>query len=186
MQPVLSHPLRLSDLPQRRPTAARLVPDDGQLAMLAERLGVDALRKVVLDLALTPGPGRDWTLDGTLGATILQPCRVTTDPVTTRVDASVARRYSPDYAPPEDDEAEMPEDDTLEPLPATLDLGALLEEELALAIPPFPRADGADTLDLTVAPPGAVPLTDEREKPFAGLAALRARMEDGSSEDPDE
>ncbi|CUH39683.1 hypothetical protein JSE7799_02411 [Jannaschia seosinensis] len=186
MRPVLSHPIRLADLPQRKPTEARLTPDEAQLATLAERLGVSSLRKVALTVTLTPGPGRDWTLDGTLGATIRQPCRVTTDPVTTRVDVAVARRYSPDFTPPGGEEDEMPEDDTLEPLPATLDLGALLEEELALAVPPFPRADGAEALDVTAAPPGAEPLTEEKVKPFAGLADLKARMEGGTDDDAEQ
>lgn len=121
MKPVLSHPLRPADLPQRKPTHVRLVPDAGQLEELADRLGVDALRKVRLEGEVRPGPGRDWTLDAALGATIVQPCRVTTDPVTTRIDEPVQRRYSPDYQTPTGDEAEMPEDDSLEPLPAIID-----------------------------------------------------------------
>ena len=179
MTPILSHPVRLADLPARRPTAARLVPDAGQLEALADRLGVDALRKVRLDVALRPLAGGDWTLDGTLGATVVQPCRVTTEPVTTRIEEPVLRRYVAGWTEPEAEEGEMPEDDATEALPATLDLGAVLEEALALAIPAFPRADGADAIDLTAAPPGAAPLTDEVVRPFAGLAALRARMEDG-------
>lgn len=179
MKPVLHHPIRLSDLSQRKSTAVRLVPDAGQLEALADRLGVDALRKVRLDAELVPGPGRDWTLSGHLGATIVQPCRVTTEPVTTRIDESVARRYVADWAEPEAEEIEMPEDDATEPLPETLDLGLVLEEALALSIPPFPRAENAEEIDLTAAPPGATPFAeDERVKPFAGLAAFRARMTD--------
>jgi uncharacterized metal-binding protein YceD (DUF177 family) len=179
LRPILPHPLRLADLPQRRATAIRLVPDEGQLEALADRLGVDAFRKVRFDAELTPGPGRDWTLSGRLGATVTQPCRVTTEPVVTRIEEEVARRYSPDAAEPEGEEMEMPEDDTLEPLPTVLDLGALLEEELALALPAFPRAEGAGEIDLTAAPPGVAPLSDEAVKPFAGLADLKARLEKG-------
>ena len=180
MKPVHSHPIRLSDLGRRKATTARLVPDDGELEALADRLGVDALRKVRLEVELSPGPGRDWRLTGRLGATVVQPCRVTTEPVTTRIEEEVERRYVADWAEPEDDEIEMPEDDTVEPLPDTLELGAVLEEALTLAIPPFPRAEGAGEIDLTAAPPGAAPLdADGAAKPFATLAALRARMEDG-------
>ncbi|WP_299646903.1 DUF177 domain-containing protein [uncultured Jannaschia sp.] len=177
MKPVLSHPLRPADLPQRKPTHVRLVPDAGQLEELADRLGVDALRKVRLEGEVRPGPDRDWTLDAALGATIIQPCRVTTDPVTTRIDEPVQRRYSPDYQAPTGDEAEMPEDDSLEPLPAIIDLGEVLEEALALAIPAFPRAPSADGLALSATPPGADPIDDETIKPFAGLAALKDKLE---------
>jgi uncharacterized metal-binding protein YceD (DUF177 family) len=183
MKPVLSHPLRLADLPQRKPTRVRLVPDEGQLEALADRLEVDAFRKVRLEGELRPGPGRDWTFEGVLGATVVQPCRVTTDPVTTRIDEPVARRYAADWTPPEGDEVEMDEeDDTVEPLPETFDAGALLEEALALAIPAYPRSEAAEEIDLSAAPPGAAPLDDGAVKPFAGLAALKARMERGEDD----
>lgn len=180
MKPILSHPLRLTDLPQRKVTRLRLVPDEGQLEALADRLDVDVLRKVRLEVALAPGPGRDWTLTGHLGATVVQPCRVTTEPVTTRIEDAVARRYTPDLEDPEGEEVEMPEDDSVERLPDILDLGDVLEEALALAIPAFPRADGAEDIDLSAAPPGVEPLSDEAAKPFAALAALKAKMEDGA------
>ena len=176
MKPILSHPVRLADLPQRKVTHVRLSPDEGQLEDLADRLNVDLFRKVRLDLQLSPGPGRDWTLTGKLGATVVQPCRVTTDPVTTRIEEDVTRRYTPDLTTPEGEEVEM-DDDTLEELPAILDLGSVLEEALALGIPEFPRAPSADEIDLTATPPGAEPLTDDAVKPFAGLAALRAKLE---------
>mgnify|MGYP000114529757 CR=1 FL=1 len=177
MKPVLPHPLRLADLPQRKPTRFRLVPDEGQLEALSDRLGVDAMRKVRMEGTLGPGSGRDWTLEATLGATVVQPCRVTTDPVTTRIDEAVARRYAADYAEPSGEEVEMDADDGIEPLPAVLDLGHLLEEVIALAIPAYPRAEGVEDIDLVATPPGAEPIDDEAVKPFAGLADLRKRMD---------
>ncbi|MFO6463841.1 YceD family protein [Jannaschia sp. KMU-145] len=176
MRPVLSHPLRLAELPQRKPTAIRLVPDAGELETLADRLGVDAFRKVRFEAVLAPDGGRDWLLKGHLGATVVQPCRVTTDPVTTRIEEDVVRRYTPDMAEVTEEEIEMTEDENVEPLPAVLDAGDLLEEVLALAVPDFPRAEGAEDIDLTAAPPGAEPLTEESVKPFAGLAALRDKL----------
>lgn len=182
MKPVMSQPLRLSDLPQRRGTPVRLAPDSGQLDALADRLNVETLRKVLLQGELAPGPGRDWTLTAHLGATVVQPCRVTTEPVTTRIEEDVVRRYTRDLPEPAGDEFEMPEDDSVEAMPAVLDLGDVLEEALALNIPAFPRAPGAEDLDLTARPPGAAPIEEEDTvKPFAGLAALKAKMEgDGS------
>lgn len=185
MKPILSHQIRFADLPQRKPTVLRLVPDEGQLESLADRLGVDAMRKVRMDIQVTPGPGRDWTLMGRLGATVVQPCVVTTDPVTTRIEEQLDRRYSPDMAEPAGEEVEMPEDDSVEALPALLDLGAVLEEVLALAIPDYPRSAEAEELSLSAAPPGVEPLTDETLKPFAGLAALRASMDGSGNGDAD-
>jgi hypothetical protein len=48
---------------------------------------------------------------------------VTLASVTTRIDTGVARRYLADWQEPTGEEAEMPEDDTTEALPARLDLG---------------------------------------------------------------
>ena len=180
MKPVLSRPLRLADLPQRNATPVRLVPDEGELEALADRLDLDGLRKVKMEGTLRP-EGADWLLEAMLGATMVQPCRVTTDPVTTRVDEVIRRRYTADPPAPEGDETAMPEDDTVEPLPAVLDVGAVLEEALSLAVPAYPRAAGAEEIDLAAAPPGAAPLDDDAVRPFAGLAALRARM-DGADE----
>lgn len=185
MKPILSHPVRFAELSQRKPTVLRLVPDEGQLEALADRLGVDVVRKLRMDVALRPGPGADWSLEGALGATVVQPCVVTTEPVSTRIEEQIDRRYAAAWEEPTGDEVEMPEDDNVEPLPATLDLGFVLEEILALCIPDYPRADGADDLDLSAAPPGAEPLTDEAMRPFAGLAALRARMEDEDGDGPE-
>ncbi|WP_308914812.1 DUF177 domain-containing protein [Jannaschia sp. LMIT008] len=179
MKPILSHPMRLSDLPRRKPVAFRLIPDEGGLESLSDRLGVDALRKVRFEGAIHPQGKSDWVLKATLGATVVQPCRVTTDPVVTRIDEEVARTYAADYVEPAGDDVEMPEDDGLEPLPATLDVGAVLEEALALAIPAFPRAPAADEIDVAAVPPGADPIDDDTVKPFAGLAALRDRMKGG-------
>ncbi|MEM9795337.1 MAG: DUF177 domain-containing protein [Pseudomonadota bacterium] len=177
MKPVLSHPLRLTDLPRTKPVHVRLVPDEGQLEALSDRLDVDVLRKVRLEGDLAALGKTDWLFQGQLGATIVQPCRVTTHPVTTRVDETLLRTYSATYETPEGEEAEMPEDDSIEPLPGVLDMGDVLEEALALVIPDFPRAEGADEIDLSVAPPGAEPIDDDKIKPFAALASLKARMD---------
>ena len=47
---------------------------------------------------------------------------------------------------------------------------------LALAVPLYPRADGAALETADFAAPGTEPLTDETAKPFAALSALRERM----------
>ena len=173
----LSHVLRLADLPQRKPTRFALTPDAEICAALAADLGLSDLRKLRFAGQLTPMAGRDWHLEAQLGATLVQPCGITLDPVRTRIDQPVQRQYS-DRAEaaadlPAGTEMEMPQDDTLEPLPAVIDLGQVLLEELILAIPPFPRAPGAELGSVLAAPEDIAPLDDAAMKPFAGLAALR-------------
>jgi uncharacterized metal-binding protein YceD (DUF177 family) len=170
--------IRLGELPTNRPTPFRVEPGAAELAELARTLDLSALRKVRLEGELHPRGRRDWDLEGRLGATIVQPCVVTLAPVTTRIEEAVARRFRADLPePPAGAEIEMPEDDALEPLPDTLDLGLVLTEALALAIPEYPRADGATLDEAVFTEPGAAPMTDDDAKPFAGLAALRDKRD---------
>ncbi|MBN2905440.1 MAG: DUF177 domain-containing protein [Rhodobacteraceae bacterium] len=170
--------IRLSALTGRGATPVRLVPDAAACAQIAKRLGLNALRKLRLEGTLRPEGARDWRLVARLGATVVQPCVVTLAPVTTRIDVDVIRTYRADLAPlPEDEEIEMPEDDTEEPLPETLDLAAVMEEALALALPLYPRAGGAELGEAVFAEPGAQPMRDEDTKPFAGLADLKRKLD---------
>lgn len=164
-----------------------ILPGASTRAALAARLDLLDLRKLGLRGEITPDGPRDWRLDATLGATVVQPCGVTLEPVTTRIDEPVTRRFSPDATPPEAlpaDEIEMPEDDTLEPLGEVIDLDAVLAEALALALPPWPRVEGAALDTVAAAPDGAEPDEDvARRRPFAGLGGLRDRL---AREDEDE
>ena len=171
-------------LPRNAPTAFLAQPDPAALRALAETLGVSEVRKLRFEGALLPEGKRDWLLQGTLGATLVQPCVVTWAPVTTRIDEPVTRSFRADLAPmPEGTESEMPEDDTIEPLPAAIDAGAVLTEALTLAVPAYPRVEGAPTGDRVHTEPGNEALTDETARPLAGLAAFRERLSKESSDE---
>jgi len=155
-----------------------IVPDAATRAALAARLDLLDLRKLSLRGEIAPEGAHDWRLSATLGATVVQACGVTLVPVTTRIDEAVMRRYSPDIPTPEalpGDEMEMPGDDSIEPLAEVIDLDAVLSEALALALPPWPRAEGA-TLDAASAAPDETGADAAPRRPFAGLAALRDRL----------
>lgn len=171
------HVLRLADLPSRKATNISYVPNVAALAVLAEQMGLSALRKMRLEGRLQPLGKTDWTLEARLGATVVQPCVVTLEPVTTRIEESFARQYLAGWQPPTDAEAELHEEDTIEALPESLDLAVIAAEVLVLALPAYPRAEGAALEQTDFTKPGETPLTDEDVKPFAGLAALKAKLE---------
>lgn len=172
-----SHILRLDD-GGRSPRAFALAPTAEVRAALAARLGIPWIRKLRFVGALEPEGGSDWRLAAELGATAVQTCVVTLGPVTTRIDESVERRYLAETPEPTgDDEIEMP-DDTVEPLPAALDVGAVMAEALALALPEWPRAEGAELERSAFAGPGTRPMTDDDARPFAGLGSLIRRQDD--------
>lgn len=172
------------ELQRARGAAFDLRPDAQGRRDLAGAMGLLGLRKLSFSGRIVPEGRSDWRLEGRLGATVVQPCVVTLEPVTTRIEEPVERVFLADPPPePEGDEVEMPEDDTTEPLGNTIDLGAVMAEALALALPAYPRAPGAELGDARFAAPGATPLTDAEEKPFSGLRTLRDAL--GDSEDGD-
>jgi len=173
--------LRLADLSKRTPTDILLTPDAAQRGSVADVLGIPAIRKFRFEGTLSPEGKTDWRLDARLGATVVQECVATLDPVTTRIDEPIVRRYLADLPTPEAGEVEMPEDDTLEGLPAMLDISAVMIEALALALPPYPRSDAAEVAEFTVTEPGKTPMTQADLRPFASLAALRGTL--GKPED---
>lgn len=169
--------LRVAELSQSGTTTFALRPDAQALETLARTLDLQALRKLSFEGTLAPEGDSDWILRARLGATVVQPCIVTLEPVTTRIDTDVVRRFQRDYALPEEAEVEMPEDDTTEPLGAWIDPAAVMEEALALNVPEYPRKDEASLGQMVYTKPGEAPMTDEDARPFAGLEALRNKLE---------
>lgn len=165
--------LRVADLPQGRDIPVELVPDTEELAGLARKLDLLDLKKVRFVGTLRPIGRRDWELTAHLGATVVQTCVVTLDPVTTRIESDVERRFLADFEEPEDGESEMPEDEAAERLGSNIDPAQVMAEALALALPLYPRKPEVERVVLDVTEPGKTPMTDEDAKPFAGLAGLR-------------
>lgn len=180
--PALSHPLRVAALPNRKPTRFDLRPDAAVRAAMAAELGINAISAFRFRGELRAAGRTDFTLEAEMEATVDQPCSVTLAPVVTVLTDAVKRHYDADFTYPDGEEAEMPEDDTTEPLPEVIDLGAVAMEALALALPLYPRAPGVELGEAVFTAPGATPLRNEDLRPFAGLAALKDRL-GGSDKD---
>ncbi|MGB7318195.1 MAG: DUF177 domain-containing protein [Planktotalea sp.] len=179
--------LDTSALARRKKTQFNYRLDADQLKALKEELDLSALRKVSFAGNLSAAGKHDWVLEAEIGATAVQPCTITLEPVTTRVKSEVIRRFVaelPDLSKEtEEDEfggTAMLDDDTLEPLGREIDLWRVLQEGLALALPDYPRIDGAQLGTLSITEPGSTALSDEDLKPFAGLAALKGKLESKS------
>ena len=172
--------LRVSGLSTRAPTRFALHPDAGERDAIAAQLGIEGIRKLSFQGEVAPLGKRGWRLSGELGATVVQACVVTLAPVATRIDEEVLRTYVPPEQirlPEEGSEIEMPEDDTIEPLGDTISPRSAMIEALTLALPLYPRADGAALGEAVYAEEGAEPLRDADLKPFAGLAGLRDKLD---------
>lgn len=166
--------MRLSELRETDGLAFELAPDAAARMEIAEMLGIEAIRKLRFAGTIRPSGRRDWRLKAELGATAVQHCVVTLEPVVTRIDEPVVRIYVAGLPEPEPGEAEMPPDDDVEPLPDSVDLRQVMIEALALALPSYPRAEGAKLGREAFASPEGLDLADEQDvRPFAGLASLR-------------
>ncbi|MES0860986.1 DUF177 domain-containing protein [Ruegeria sp. SCPT10] len=165
--------LRVADLPQNTPTSFELRPEKDALEAIKQDLGLLGLRKLSFVGQVRADGRRDWVLTGTLGATVIQRCVVTLEPVTTRIDMPVSRLYVADWSDPDEPEYEIPEGDETEPLGAEIDPEIVMIEALSLALPQYPRKDGAELGQADYTEPGKQAMTDEDAKPFAGLAELR-------------
>lgn len=176
---------RVAKLSQNTPTAFSLRPEKPVLDALARDLGLSALRKLRFEGEIRSFDKADWILSGHLGATVVQPCVVTLEPVTTRVEVDVERRYLADMPVPEEEDAEveMHDDENAEPLGSHIDPMLVMQEALALAVPLYPRADGAELPETVFTEPGKAAMTDEEARPFAGLAGLRDKLADNGDED---
>ncbi len=171
--------LRVADLPQNRATRFNMVPDATQRDRVADDLGILGIRKLTFAGAIAAEGKNDWKLTADLGATVEQACVVTLEPVVTRIDLSVTRKFVADLETGLEEEVEMPDDDSQEPLGAEIDLLRVMSEALALALPDYPRRDDASLENTAFSAPGVAPMTDEDTKPFAGLAGLKDKLEKG-------
>jgi uncharacterized metal-binding protein YceD (DUF177 family) len=198
---------RTSALSHRKATRFRWEAGSDARAALARRLDLPGLSRLLIEGEIRPDSGGagfgtgtgtgagagsgtgagtgvrsgagsgDFRLEARLRAEVTQACVVTLAPVPATVDEPVLRRYIADWTDPEGEEAEMPEDDSLEPMPAVIDIADVAAEALALALPPWPRAPGAELGEAVFAAPGVAPLRDEDLRPFAALARLQTRQD---------
>lgn len=171
--------LRVADLPQNAATPFEFTPDAKALGEIATRMGVDALRKLRFKGEIRGTGQKDWRLTADIGFTVVQPCVVTLEPVTSRVDVKIERTFLADLKEEfgDDEEIEMPEDDSVEPLGSHIDPYEVMLESLALNLPQYPRKDGAALGESVHTAPGVAPMRDEDTRPFAGLAALKDQLE---------
>lgn len=150
---------------------------DAQWADAAKQLlDITGLAKVRLQGSLAPSSSANWEFSGHIGATVTQACVLTLEPVRTRIEEDFRRLYVAQISLPDEENMEFLGDEDEEELGDVIDLGILAQELIALNLPPYPRADGAELEQTLVGPPGAKPLSDEDVKPFAALAQMREKM----------
>ena len=147
MRPNHAHPrLELKHLVQNRGVNFDLTLSEAEISEIIEQLELLSLRKIKFSGVILPIGKGDWGLSGELGATVEQACSLTLAPVRSRIDTPVVRNFrkSPITLSHSGPEHEIPEDDSEEQLEDVIDLARVFSEALSLALPDYPRAEGAE------------------------------------------
>lgn len=177
--PEFSRPVNLRRLSRNTSHQVDERATEAECATVAALLDLLFLSKFRIRGTLSPSGDEGWRFDGTVGATATQICVVTLEPVKTRVDVKVTRHYLPSENETEalaEIEVDPEALDEVDPLPDVFDLGLLAIEELVLALPAYPHAEGVEATALEMRTDN--PEDEPPRKPFAGLAALREKMRD--------
>lgn len=151
--------------------------DEQECAALAERFGVLGVKAFSLKASLVSEAG-GVSVSGVTSARLVQRCVITLEPIETRLEEAFARRFLPESRIDDSPEFDPEGEDPPEPLMDEIDVGEIAAEAAALAIDPYPRAEGALVERLSATPAGSTPLDDDSVKPFAGLAELKKRMQE--------
>jgi len=154
----------------------------GERKALAGRFGLLGLDSLTAKVDLTPLEDGIVRLRGVLKARAIQACVVTLAPVPSLVEATFERLYGPGAA--EEDAgalAVMEPEDPPEPIPGgAIDVGEAVAEQLALELDPFPRAAGAAFDGFSSGPRADGDKDRDSGGPFAVLAKLKEKPENGA------
>lgn len=152
--------------------------DEKERAVLAAQWQVSTVKAFSAALRLSRWKRDGVKVSGTVEAEIEQPCVVTLEPVGQTIREEFEQVFVPDTSRLSrqrgDDTGEIVLDPDGPDLPETfsgdlLDVGALAAEHAALAIDPYPRAEGA-----AFEPPETDAAGDDKKpSPFAVLKALK-------------
>lgn len=178
MEYELSRPIIVDELPSHG-KKIDLTPTSDELAAIAKRLGLVTLDSLSGNISIRPEMGREISAEGKITAELVQNCVVSGDPVPQTITFDLVRRYSEDASEfddlgDDDDVIGDQMDEGPDPIEdGVLDVGEAAVEELALQIPAYPRAPGAEFNDIV----DDIKDDELKPNPFAKLAALKKDLE---------
>jgi hypothetical protein len=170
-----------TDIPGRGLDAHRKATPE-ECAHLARTIDIPAVERLEVRYHIKPLSGRKsgghYRLEGTLKADVVQSCIITLDPVRTAIEDRMEVEFRAETGPEPQgklgDELIVLEVTEYEPLEhGRLDVGRIITETLAAALPSFPRAPGAALEQHEAGPTQPGPTT-----PFAALAGWKPKKDE--------
>lgn len=161
------------DRVQPRGTPVAFEASPSECDAMADALGILKVASASAEFTISPFRKNGFKITGEVKAEVEQACVVTLDPVPETIRETVDLRFLPESEiEPVNEEIEVDVDaeDPPEPiLGATVDLGVLTTEFIAVGLDPYPRKPGVEFTPF-IEDDGS---EDGGESPFAGLAALK-------------
>ncbi|PQA86099.1 YceD family protein [Hyphococcus luteus] len=165
--PEFTHEIELGEVGKHGKTF-RLSANEEERARIAARLDAPSVEKLDGEMCISATKSA-IRVEGKIDAELTRECVASLEPMQERV----SEDFEIDFLrePPE----EMSEEEDLEAPEvhegSRLDLGELLVQQLSLAMDPFPRKEGVESLAEAYAPP-------EKLSPFAGLKSILGKDDD--------
>lgn len=160
--------------PRGTPVAFEATPSECDA--IAEALGILKVTSASAEFTISPFRKDGFKVVGEVRAEVEQACVVTLDPVPESIRETVDLRFLPESEIDpiaEEIEIDVDAEDPPEPiLGASVDLGVLTTEFIAVGLDPYPRKPGVEFTPL-IEDDGS---EDEQESPFAGLTALKDKL----------
>jgi len=139
----------------------RLIASEEERAAIAARLKIPAVKKLEGEIRVT-ATRREIIIEGAIAAHLIRECVASLEPMDEEIAEAfdlALLRHAPEMQPPEEgenwEEPEVHEG-------AELDIGEVLVQQLSLAMDPWPRKEGAQSLAEAYG-------EKDRISPFAGL-----------------
>ncbi len=166
-----------TDIPSRGKDVQRKATRE-ECALLARSLDIPTVDRLEVRYHIKPLSGGRYRLEGTLIADVVQSCIVTLDPVRSTIEDQIQVEFRSD-APQEPqgklgDELIVLEVTEYEPLEHNrLEVGRIIAETLAAALPAYPRAPGAALEKHEAGPTEPGPAN-----PFSALAGWKPKKDE--------
>jgi len=157
----------------------RLEATEKDCAELAARLRIPEIADIKAELSLNRKTRGVYAVSGRISGRATQQCVVTLEPVDTQLDTEFELIFAEDVKEKTGDTvlgeaaAEPVED-------GVIDLGEVIVQQISLALPDYPRAEGVDFTDYLEAPEALVPPEERTQRPFANLLRQVAEEQENS------
>jgi uncharacterized metal-binding protein YceD (DUF177 family) len=162
-----------------RATQRQIEASEAERIALAEVLELQAIDRLVATLNLRRLASGLVEVTGDVEGEVVQTCVVTLEPVPAKISEHFRLTFGDAEPEPTLAEIDIHFDDSDPPEPIVdgkIDLGALVAEQLSLALDPYPRKEGAAVSEEFAPSPAEIHQLETpaaTRKPFAGLDKLK-------------